>query len=46
MRISDRVPSFAEMGKYGREWLVKIEPSHVLLEGYEHHAPMTAPMAV
>jgi thymidylate synthase len=26
--------------------LEKIEPSDFWLEGYEHHAPMTAPMAV
>ncbi|WQQ36779.1 thymidylate synthase [Pseudomonas putida] len=44
--ISDRVPSFAETGKYEPEWLEKIEPSDFWLEGYEHHAPMTAPMAV
>ncbi len=44
--ISNRVPSFAETGKYEPEWLEKIEPSDFWLEGYEHHAPMTAPMAV
>ncbi|WAP63548.1 thymidylate synthase [Pseudomonas fortuita] len=44
--ISDRVPAFAETGKYEPEWLEKIEPSDFWLEGYEHHAPMTAPMAV
>ena len=44
--ISDRVPAFAETGKYEPEWLEKIEPSDFSLEGYEHHAPMTAPMAV
>lgn len=44
--ISDRVPAFAETGKYEPEWLEKIEPGDFWLEGYEHHAPMTAPMAV
>jgi len=44
--ISDRVPEFAKTGKYEPEWLEKIEPSDFSLEGYEHHAPMTAPMAV
>ncbi|MBJ9974646.1 thymidylate synthase [Pseudomonas sp. S75] len=44
--ISDRVPAFAETGRYAPEWLEKIEPSDFWLEGYEHHAPMTAPMAV
>lgn len=44
--ISDRVPSFAETGKYEPEWLEKIEPSDFSLEGYLHHPPLTAPMAV
>ncbi|MGF6593273.1 thymidylate synthase [Pseudomonas sp. 2835] len=44
--ISDRVPEFAKTGVYEPEWLEKIEPSDFSLEGYEHHAPMTAPMAV
>ncbi|MBI6923164.1 thymidylate synthase [Pseudomonas putida] len=44
--ISDRVPAFAETGKYEPQWLEQIEPSDFWLEGYEHHAPMTAPMAV
>ncbi|WP_425929541.1 thymidylate synthase [Pseudomonas sp. NyZ201] len=44
--ISDRVPEFAKTGRYEPEWLEKIEPSDFSLEGYEHHAPMTAPMAV
>ena len=45
-RISDRVPDFAKTGKYEPEWLEKIEPSDFSLEGYQHHAPITAPMAV
>lgn len=44
--ISDRVPEFAKTGIYEPEWLDKIEPSDFSLEGYEHHAPLTAPMAV
>jgi len=44
--ISDRVPAFAETGRYEPEWLEKIEPSDFSLEGYQHHAPITAPMAV
>ncbi|MCP3750002.1 thymidylate synthase [Pseudomonas sp. SBB6] len=44
--INDRVPEFAKTGVYEPEWLEKIEPSDFSLEGYEHHAPMTAPMAV
>jgi len=46
LRINSRVPSFAETGKYEPEWLEKIEPSDFTLEGYQHHAPLTAPMAV
>lgn len=44
--ISDRVPEFAKTGVYEPEWLDKIEPGDFTLEGYEHHAPLTAPMAV
>ncbi|NER62453.1 thymidylate synthase [Pseudomonas sp. MAFF212428] len=44
--ISDRVPEYAKTGVYEPQWLEKIEPSDFSLEGYEHHAPMTAPMAV
>ena len=44
--ISDRVPDFAITGKYEPEWLEKLEPSDFSLEGYQHHAPLTAPMAV
>jgi thymidylate synthase len=46
LRISDRVPDFAKTGKYEPEWLEKVEPSDFSLKGYEHHAPITAPMAV
>ncbi|WUR15866.1 thymidylate synthase [[Empedobacter] haloabium] len=44
--ISERVPAFAETGRYEPEWLEKIEPSDFSLEGYQHHAAITAPMAV
>ena len=44
--ISDRVPEFAKTGVYQPEWLELIEPDDFSLEGYQHHAPMTAPMAV
>ncbi|WP_373986716.1 thymidylate synthase [Duganella sp. BuS-21] len=46
LTISDRVPAFAETGKYEPEWLEKIEPTDFALEGYQHHAPITAAMAV
>lgn len=44
--LSDRIPDYAETGKYEPEWLEKIEPGDFSLEGYQHHAPLTAPMAV
>jgi thymidylate synthase len=44
--ISERVPAYAQTGRYEPEWLEKIEPSDFSLEGYQHHAPITAPMAV
>ncbi|WP_348697833.1 thymidylate synthase [Duganella fentianensis] len=46
LRISDRVPDFAVTGKYQPEWLELVEPGDFTLEGYQHHAPITAPMAV
>lgn len=44
--ISDRVPDYAVTGKYEPEWLEKVEPSDFSLVGYQHHEPLTAPMAV
>jgi len=44
--IADRVPDYAVTGRYEPEWLEKIEPADFSLEGYQHHAPLTAPMAV
>jgi thymidylate synthase len=44
--LSDRIPDYAISGKYEPEWLEKVEPSDFSLEGYQHHAPLTAPMAV
>ena len=44
--ISDRVPEYSKTGKYEPDWLEKIEPSDFSLEGYLHHPPLTAPMAV
>lgn len=46
LALSDRIPDFSTTGKYEPEWLEKIEPSDFWLEGYEHHAPLSAPMAV
>lgn len=46
IRIAERIPSYAETGVYAPEWLEKVEPSDFILEGYQHHPPLTAPMAV
>jgi len=44
--LSDRIPDYAVTGKYEPEWLEKLEPSDFNLENYEHHASISAPMAV
>ncbi|WP_144630676.1 thymidylate synthase [Bordetella genomosp. 13] len=44
--LSDRIPDYAQTGNYEPEWLERIEPSDFQLEGYRHHPPLTAPMAV
>ncbi|WP_036252906.1 thymidylate synthase [Methylobacter sp. BBA5.1] len=44
--LSDRIPDYAATGSYEPEWLEKAEPGDFSLEGYQHHAPLTAPMAV
>ncbi|GGY02981.1 thymidylate synthase [Paludibacterium paludis] len=44
--LSDRIPDYAKTGRYEPEWLEKVEPSDFTLEGYRHHPPLTAPMAV
>ncbi len=44
--LSDRIPDYAVTGKYEPEWLEKVEPGDFTLEGYQHHPPLTAPMAV
>ena len=44
--LSDRIPDYAVTGRYEPEWLEKVEPNDFQLDGYRHHAPLTAPMAV
>lgn len=44
--ISDRIPDYAQTGRYEPQWLEQVEPSDFWLEGYRHHPPLTAPMAV
>lgn len=44
--LSDRIPDYALTGQYEPEWLERVEPGDFSLEGYRHHAHLTAPMAV
>jgi len=44
--LSERIPDYAKTGHYEPEWLEKVEPADFVLEGYQHHPPLTAPMAV
>ena len=44
--LSDRIPAYAKTGVYEPEWLERVEPSDFILDGYQHHGALTAPMAV
>lgn len=44
--ISERVPSYQATGVCEPEWLESVEPRDFWLEGYEHHPPLSAAMAV
>jgi len=46
LALSERIPDYAVTGKYEPEWLERVEPGDFSLVGYEHHPPLTAPMAV
>lgn len=46
LMLSERIPDFALTGEFAPEWLEKVEPEDFWLEGYQHHAALTAPMAV
>lgn len=46
LELNSRIPDYAKTGVFDPEWLKKVEPSDFQLVGYEHHAPLTAPMAV
>lgn len=46
LALSERIPDYAQTGKYAPEWLEQVEPGDFQLEGYQHHTPLTAPMAV
>lgn len=45
LAISDRMPEFQRDG-FHPEWIDRIEPSDFVLEDYQHHAAIKAPMAV
>lgn len=46
LALAERIPDFAKTGKYQPEWLDMLEPGDFSLLDYQHHAPLTAPMAV
>ncbi len=46
LKISDRIPEFANTGVPQPEWFELAEPGDFTLEDYQHHPPLTAPMAV
>ncbi|OZI38797.1 thymidylate synthase [Bordetella genomosp. 5] len=46
LTLSSRIPDFNQTQRYEPEWLEQVEPGDFALEGYQHHAPLTAPMAV
>lgn len=46
LALSERIPDYAQTGRYEPEWLEKVEPTDFQLLNYQHHAPLTAPMAV
>ncbi|HYQ91552.1 MAG TPA: thymidylate synthase [Candidatus Competibacteraceae bacterium] len=44
--LNERIPEYAKTGLYEPEWLDNVEPDDFRLEGYQHHPPLMAPMAV
>lgn len=44
--LDARIPDYAETRRFAPEWLEKVEPTDFTLAGYQHHPPLTAPMAV
>ena len=46
LEISERVPAYSQTGVYAPQWLELVEPRDFSLAGYQHHPPLTAPMAV
>jgi thymidylate synthase len=46
LRLSDRIPAFADTGRYEPEWLERVEPGDFALDDYRHHPAIAAEMAV
>ena len=46
LKISDRIPDYAQTGRFEPEWLNKIEPDDFELVNYRHHGIIKAPMAI
>ncbi len=46
LALNDRIPVYAETNLYAPEWLDLVEPTDFQLDGYQHHPPLMAPMAV
>ncbi|MEO7031587.1 MAG: thymidylate synthase [Herbaspirillum sp.] len=44
--LSDRIPNYAVTGKFEPDWLERVQPDDFSLTNYQHHAPISAPMAV
>lgn len=44
--IEPNIPEYAKTGVYEPQWLEKVNPEDFWLDGYTHHAPLSAPMAV
>jgi thymidylate synthase len=46
LRLGERIPAFADTGRYEPEWLESVEPGDFVLEGYQHHPAIAAEMAI
>lgn len=46
LQLSHRIPEYSKTGQFMPEWLLKVEPSDFQLENYQHHASISASMAI
>ena len=46
LHIADRVPAYAETGRYEPGWLERVHPDDFVLADYQPHPPISAAMAV